>query len=291
MIRALAGMVTAAGGKIITGGRGGRDPSRRRPGDRRAAGIRRGPHGAAGSHRRRRARVPCPAGCCRHGSRRRPASTRAMRKFRHAPGTMMIHLALDDLPDWRAGAGAARLRLCPSRAVARSDGANLSAGDRGPAARSSRCWWSASRRRSIRPARRPASMCCGCRCGCCRARCRATRPATSRRGHWDEIKDGYADRVIDMIESYAPGLRAKILARAVFSPHDLERENPNLVGGDQLCGSHHLAQNFMFRPARRLCALATRRSPAFIWSGRPTGRAPGWVPDQATSLPTSLAGT
>ena len=28
----------------------------------------------------------------------------AMKKFRHAPGTMMIHLALDDLPDWKAGA-------------------------------------------------------------------------------------------------------------------------------------------------------------------------------------------
>ena len=28
----------------------------------------------------------------------------AMQEFRHAPGTMMIHLALDDLPDWHAGA-------------------------------------------------------------------------------------------------------------------------------------------------------------------------------------------
>ncbi|TIT04863.1 MAG: NAD(P)/FAD-dependent oxidoreductase, partial [Mesorhizobium sp.] len=28
----------------------------------------------------------------------------AMKKFRYAPGTMMIHLALDDLPDWSAGA-------------------------------------------------------------------------------------------------------------------------------------------------------------------------------------------
>ncbi|TGV05275.1 NAD(P)/FAD-dependent oxidoreductase, partial [Mesorhizobium sp. M8A.F.Ca.ET.173.01.1.1] len=28
----------------------------------------------------------------------------AMKTFRHAPGTMMVHLALDDLPDWSAGA-------------------------------------------------------------------------------------------------------------------------------------------------------------------------------------------
>ena len=31
------------------------------------------------------------------------AFDRAMDGFRHAPGTMMIHLALDGLPDWRAG--------------------------------------------------------------------------------------------------------------------------------------------------------------------------------------------
>ncbi len=68
--------------------------------------------------------------------------------------------------------------------------------------------------------------------------------------HWDQVKERYADRVLDIIESYAPGLRQKILDRAVFSPIDLERENPNLVGGDQICGSHHLAQNFLFRPAR-----------------------------------------
>ncbi len=28
---------------------------------------------------------------------------RAVKKFRAGPGAMMIHLALDDLPDWRAG--------------------------------------------------------------------------------------------------------------------------------------------------------------------------------------------
>jgi phytoene dehydrogenase-like protein len=67
--------------------------------------------------------------------------------------------------------------------------------------------------------------------------------------HWDEAKDAYADRVIALIERYAPGLSGKILGRAVLSPLDLERENPNLIGGDSLSGSHHLDQNFLFRPA------------------------------------------
>lgn len=68
--------------------------------------------------------------------------------------------------------------------------------------------------------------------------------------HWDAVKERYAERVLAIIETYAPGLGAKILGRAIFSPLDLERENPNLVGGDQICGSHHLSQNFLFRPAR-----------------------------------------
>jgi phytoene dehydrogenase-like protein len=33
-----------------------------------------------------------------------------------------------------------------------------------------------------------------------------------------------------------------------MSPRDLELGNPNLVGGDQLAGSHHPAQNFLLRP-------------------------------------------
>ena len=53
---------------------------------------------------------------------------------------------------------------------------------------------------------------------------------------------------LDLIERYAPGLSGKILGRAVLSPLDLERENPNLIGGDSTSGSHHLDQNFLMRP-------------------------------------------
>ena len=70
---------------------------------------------------------------------------------------------------------------------------------------------------------------------------------------WDAVKDAYADayadRAVGQIERYAPWLAARILARIVLSPVDLERDNPNLVGGDSLAGSHHLDQNFLFRPA------------------------------------------
>lgn len=35
-------------------------------------------------------------------------------------------------------------------------------------------------------------------------------------------------------------------------PKQLERDNPDLIGGDSLSGSPHLDQNFMFRPLFRL---------------------------------------
>ena len=65
---------------------------------------------------------------------------------------------------------------------------------------------------------------------------------------WDEVSEQYADRIIDNIEKYAPGLKQNILARKVLSPADLERYNPNLIKGDSLGGSHHPAQFFFLRP-------------------------------------------
>jgi len=54
--------------------------------------------------------------------------------------------------------------------------------------------------------------------------------------------------VIAKLERYAPGVAALVLDRAVLSPAELERRNPNLVGGDSLAGSMHLRQNFALRP-------------------------------------------
>lgn len=65
---------------------------------------------------------------------------------------------------------------------------------------------------------------------------------------WDTAKEAYADRVMTILERYAPGLRDRVLGRFVLSPLDLERWNPNLVGGEGLGGSHHLMQNFFMRP-------------------------------------------
>jgi phytoene dehydrogenase-like protein len=99
---------------------------------------------------------------------------------------------------------------------------------------------------------------------------------------WDAAKDAYADRVIGLIERYAPGLRSNILGRAVLSPDDLERDNPNLVGGDSVSGSHHLDQNFLFRPAFGWSRYRTPVKHLFMvgastWPGAGTGPGSGFL--------------
>jgi phytoene dehydrogenase-like protein len=64
----------------------------------------------------------------------------------------------------------------------------------------------------------------------------------------EQTRDAFADRVLDKIERYAPGLRESILARAIHTPLDLEKLNPNLVGGDLCAGSIHLDQFYNRRP-------------------------------------------
>ena len=65
---------------------------------------------------------------------------------------------------------------------------------------------------------------------------------------WDGAAEPYAERVMAKLERYAPGIGDLVLDRAVLSPAELERRNPNLVGGDSIAGSMHLRQNFVFRP-------------------------------------------
>lgn len=204
-----------------------------------------------------------------------------MTKFTHAPGTMMIHLALDGLPDWKASEELqkfAYVHIAPSldqmartyqQAVAGllPDEPVLVVGqptvvDPSRAPEGKHVLW-------VQVRMVPGEI-------------RGDAAGQITDTDWGAVKEIYADRAIAMIERHAPGLKAKTISRAVVSPLDLEADNPNLVGGDQIAGSHHLSQNFLFRPA---LGHATGNTPveglhltgASVWPGAGTGAGAGYM--------------
>lgn len=209
------------------------------------------------------------------------AAAQKLAKFRPGPATMMIHFALNDLPEWSAGAELRRfayVHLAPSLgALAKTytdalDG--LLPAEPGLVV---------GQPTAIDPSRAPAGKhVLWVQVRVLPSRIRGDAAGQIGATDWDQAKDAYADRVSAIIERYAPGFRATILARNVHSPADLERDNPNLVGGDSLGGSHHLDQNFLFRPA---FGSSRYRTPidrlymigASTWPGAGTGAGSGFM--------------
>jgi phytoene dehydrogenase-like protein len=68
-------------------------------------------------------------------------------------------------------------------------------------------------------------------------------------GSWTEdLKERFADRVIELASRHVPNLKASILARYTISPADLAAYNPNAGDGDPYGGAHDLAQSYLLRP-------------------------------------------
>jgi phytoene dehydrogenase-like protein len=64
------------------------------------------------------------------------------------------------------------------------------------------------------------------------------------------------DRIESQIERFAPGFKERILACSTLTTADLQRENPNLVGGDISGGANTLRQ-LIARPAPRRVPYST----------------------------------
>jgi phytoene dehydrogenase-like protein len=73
------------------------------------------------------------------------------------------------------------------------------------------------------------------------------------------------DAILGQIERFAPGFRERILATVATGPADLERYNPNDIGGDIAGGRNDLWQLLM-RPALRLDPYATPDPTIFMCS-------------------------
>jgi hypothetical protein len=95
-------------------------------------------------------------------------------------------------------------------------------------------------------------MSCGCRSGW-PGHHRGRREGRDRGADWAGRAEPFAERALDILDAYAPGTRAKILGRRIVTPAMLEADNPNLVGGDQICGSHHLSAELPVPPRARPC--------------------------------------
>ena len=72
-------------------------------------------------------------------------------------------------------------------------------------------------------------------------------PYTLREGTWDELREPFGDRVISLIEEYAPNIRGIIEHRQVLTPLDLERRF-GITGGNIFHGEMSLDQMFVMRP-------------------------------------------
>jgi phytoene dehydrogenase-like protein len=72
-------------------------------------------------------------------------------------------------------------------------------------------------------------------------------PTTPRDGSWDDRRDDLGDAVVRTLETVAPGITSRILARQVLTPLDLERDY-GLTGGHPLHVEPGLDSFFLWRP-------------------------------------------
>jgi phytoene dehydrogenase-like protein len=82
-------------------------------------------------------------------------------------------------------------------------------------------------------------------------------PYTLRQGTWDDLRERYAGRVLDLIAEYAPNIRSIVEACQILTPLDLERTF-GLTGGNIFHGEMSLDQMFAMRP---LAGWAQYRTP------------------------------
>lgn len=201
-----------------------------------------------------------------------------LKAFKHAPGTMMIHLAMDNLPKWRSPElkRFAYVHLAPTLSQM-SKTYNEAISGLLPVKPVIVC----GQPTVVDPSRAPVGkhvlwlqvrMVPSVISGDAKSEIHVT--------DWADAARPFADRILDILENYAPGTRDYIIAQHVVTPQMLEADNPNLVGGDQICGSHHLYQHFHNRPVRGYANGSTPirnlyHTGAAVWPGAGTGAGSG----------------
>jgi phytoene dehydrogenase-like protein len=167
--------------------------------------------------------------------------------YRYGPGTFIVHLALDRLPQWCGGDDLSTFSYVHinGNEVEIDETYRQSLAGNLP----SRPLLVVSQTTFVDPSRAPPGK------HIMRIHAR-TVPAVIRGDaagiisarSWVEAKEPFAERIIDLVEENAPDLRDCIIAKAAETPEEIERANPNFVGADCVSGSHQFDQNFICRP-------------------------------------------
>ena len=195
---------------------------------------------------------------------------RRVRGYRYAPGTMMVHLALEELPPWVAGdhvRGWSYVHVGPYL-----DDMSLAYQQAVAGALPERPTIVVGQPSAVDSSRAPDG----------KAVLWVQVRVVPRGIPWEEASESYADHVLALLDEYAPGIRDGILGRHVISPLEIERANPNLVGGDQLGGSMHPAQNFFLRPFAGWSRYTTPIDGLYLcgagtWPGAGVGAGSGYL--------------
>lgn len=172
----------------------------------------------------------------------------AARRYRYGPGTMMIHAALDAPLPWAAGEELQSFGYVHIGPYVDEMAATYTEAMNGLLPRSPLLI--VGQTTAIDPSRAPEGG------HVLWLQVRMLPPAirgdagdSIAERSWPEANEPFAERVLDKLNDYAPGFRDHILDWTIWGPADLERHDPNLVGGDSIGGSHQIAQNALFRPA------------------------------------------
>jgi phytoene dehydrogenase-like protein len=171
---------------------------------------------------------------------------RAAQRYQYGPGTLMVHLALSAAPAWEAGEDLSRFAYVHIAPYVENLGATYVQASAGLLPDEPMLVVGQSS--AVDPTRASGGATLWVQVRALPAQIRGDAAGSIDARDWDQAREPYAERVLAKLERYAPGIGKLVLDRAVLTPADLERHNPNLAGGDSIAGSMHLRQNFLFRP-------------------------------------------
>jgi phytoene dehydrogenase-like protein len=180
-----------------------------------------------------------PRQLARMGRSRLPAGFVAkLERYRYGPGVCKIDWALDAAIPWRAGA-------------CRRAGTVHVGGTFEEIAASERAAWNGTLTDTPFVLLAQPTV------------CDATRAPRGRHTAWayclvpNGSRADMTAQIEAQVERFAPGFRNRILQRRVVVAADMERHNPNLIGGDIGGGAMNLGQLFL-RPTRKLYRTPTK---------------------------------